>query len=65
MNETISTRWGRWAAGKTGVRGFVGRMGCRFLNLFQKNHDALAGAGDVERSKEEIARVEASGLFKK
>lgn len=52
-DETISSHAGRAAAlGKT-----WGIVLCKFLNLFQKNHGAIAQASDAGRAKN-ISRIE-------
>lgn len=56
-DETISSRFAR--AADRGSR--IGILGCKFLNLFQKNHGAKAQAGDVERAKAVIEAEKASG----
>lgn len=63
MGITISTRWGDWAKNKKGIRGFIGRLGCRALNLIQRNHDAKAAAGDMERAQEAEQYIEKTGLI--
>lgn len=50
-DETISSRWARWAKNYKGVRGFIGRWGSRMLNLFQRDHGADAVAGDAARAR--------------
>lgn len=52
-DETISSRWARAAEhGST-----LGKIGCSFLNLFQKNHGPHAQAGDTARAKQ-VERLE-------
>jgi|SRR6185312_14139348 len=62
-DETISSRWARWAKNYKGVRGFLGRTGSRFLNLFQKDHGADAVAGDAARAERVLDTENASGII--
>lgn len=58
MDMTISTRLGIAAMkGK-----WWGKIGCRLLNLFQKNHDAKAAAGDLERAAQVTQQIQQSGI---
>lgn len=61
---TISTRMGIWALRSSGLRKHIGTGMCAFLNLFQKNHDPKAAAGDLERAKEVTQDIESSGIAK-
>lgn len=58
-DETISSRMARWATSKTGIKGFVGRVMSKGLDLIQSNHGAKAEAGDLERA-EHVETVETS-----
>lgn len=62
-DETISSRWARWAHNYHGVRGFLGRMGSRFLNLFQRDHGADAVAGDAARAQRVLDTENDSGII--
>ena len=64
MNMTISTRMGIWALRPQGIRKHIGVGMCKFLNLFQSNHDPKAAAGDLERAKQVTADIEDSGIAK-
>ena len=56
-DETISSRSARAATeGK-----LWGRVLSRFLNLFQRDHGALAEAGDVKRAEDALYLEDASG----
>lgn len=72
MGMTISTSWGLLALGvdprdtskRVGkLKQGLGALGCKFLNLFQKNHDALAAAGDDERAKHLRDLLHLSGII--
>src|SRR5690242_15507763 len=57
---TLSTRWGIDALKKKGNH-WLAKIGCRILNLFQRNHDAKAAAGDLERAAQVTQTIEGSG----
>jgi hypothetical protein len=59
MDETISSRMSRWATSKVGIKGFVGRVISKGLDLIQNNHGAKAQAGDLERA-EQVEKTELS-----
>lgn len=72
MGMTISTSWGLLALGvdprdaskRVGkLKQGLGALGCKFLNLFQKNHDAMAAAGDDERAKHLRQLLHLSGII--
>jgi hypothetical protein len=57
-DETISTDTGLMAT----KHQFVGVVVSRALDLFQSDHGAKAGAGDLERAQQEVIRLETSGV---
>lgn len=60
-DETISSRSARAA-----LQGKLwGKLMSKFLNLFQKNHGAIATAGDVQRANIVEYLVEKSGTLPK
>lgn len=56
-DETISSRLARDAR----KHEFIGEVGSKILDVFQRNHGANAQAGDVERAVEVVKFEEASG----
>jgi len=62
MDETISTRLAIDSVEGHGVSKFVGTVGSKMLDIFQKDHGADAAAGDEERAQAEAAIVEKSGI---
>lgn len=62
---TISSRLARWAYNYKGVRGFIGRLGSKVLDLFQHDHGAAATAGDVARAKQLIQTEDQTGIISK
>jgi len=62
MDETISTRLAIDSVEGHGVSKFVGTVGSKMLDVFQKDHGADAAAGDEERAQAETAIVEKSGI---
>ena len=74
MGMTISTSWGLLALGrdpsnpskKVGpVRQFLGATGCKVLNVFQKDHDPKAAAGDDYRAAHLRQLLQLSGIINK
>lgn len=72
MNMTISTSWGIAALGRSPsnptqkigkVRQSLAAAGCKFLNLFQTNHDPKAAAGDDWRGAHIQKLLKLSGII--
>jgi hypothetical protein len=56
-DETISSRWARGAE----QGHFVGEIGSKFLDVFQRDHGAKAQAGDTERAERVVETEAQSG----
>jgi len=63
QDETLSARFARWAYTKKGVRGGIGRLMCRALNLAQNDHGAHAVAGAVGHAEKVIETEQSSGVI--
>lgn len=67
-DETLSARWGRWAAMNPtdrleSAQHEFGQFACHFLDLFQHDHDAKAVAGDAAHAALVVRTEQASGLI--
>jgi hypothetical protein len=62
-DETISSRVARWDTEDKGVKHEVGHLISEVLADIQKDHGALAEAGDLERAQEVESIEEATGTL--
>ena len=64
MDETISTRLAIDSVEGHGVSKFVGTVGSKMLDVFQKDHGADALCGDMERAERIEVMAKESGMVK-
>lgn len=60
-DETISSRLARDAE----KHEFVGEIGSKILDLFQRDHGAKAACGDLERAENIVTTEQSSGMIEK